>query len=263
MNHCGFFAKRVLMYGILIFIFSICIGAGAQTTAALYQSGLKLESQYHFKEALPVFESLLKSDSSDARFLANTAFLYAKVIHDNGSSSEAQRTTKYNLALYLAKRAIRADSNNAEAYYALAFAIGVLNENAGNKQQIANAKTMKTEIDKCLKLNPRHAGAQHLLGRWYRRLAELSGLERFAMKTFYGSSLPQATYADAIKSFEEAYINQPDYILHQYEMAVTYHDTGKDADAKIWLNMALKANYNGDDATDTKIKCQKLLNEIK
>ena len=188
----------------------------------------------HYKEALPVFEGLLKQDSANINYLQNTAYLYAKVWHDEAPDAD-KSTIYYNKAFYLAKKALKVDSNSAEAHYAYAFAIGVLNENASHKQQIANAKLMKIEIDKCLKLNPHHAGAYHLLGRWYRRLAELGGLERFAMKTFYGSSLPEATNADAAGAFEKAILYEPDYILHQYELAYTYHKMGKNEDAKAWL----------------------------
>lgn len=227
-----------------------------------YNAGMKDIAARHYKDALPVFQGLLKSDSSNVNYLAYTAYLYAKVWHDQ-STDEDKNAPYYNKALYLAKKAVKTDSNNAEAHYAYAFAVGVINENASHKQQIANAKLMKTEIDKCLKLNPHHAGAYHILGRWYERLAELNGLERFAMKTFYGSSLPEATYQDAEGAFEKAFLYDPDYILHQYELAVLYHKMDKNADAKVWLQKAIQANYTGDDAADTKAKCQKLLNELK
>lgn len=32
---------------------------------------------------------------------------------------------------------------------------------------------------------------------------------------------------------------------------------------KAWLQQAIKTPYTGDDATDTKTKCQKMLDEIK
>jgi len=216
---------------------------------------------WHFKDALPVFENLLQKDSSNVNYLQYTAFLYAKVWHDKAPGA-TQSLIYYNKASYLARKALQLDSNSAEAHYAYAFAVGVLNEHASNKQQIVNAKLMKTEIDKCLKSDPHNAGAYHLLGRWYRRLTELSGFERFAMKTFYRASLPQANYQDAINAFEKAYVYEPGYILHQYELALTFHKMGKDADAKIWLQKAINANYNGDDAAETKTKCKKLLDEI-
>ena len=247
-----------------VLILSLCslVGYAFGQNPDLYQKGLTLRTARHYKDALPIFEGLLKQDSVNENYLQNTAYLYAKVWHDEAPDAD-RATSYYNKALYLAKKAIKVDSNSAEAHYAYAFAVGVINENASHKQQIANAKLMKIEIDKCLKLSPHHAGAYHLLGRWYRRLAELGGIERFAMKTFYGSSLPEATNDDAVGAFQKAILYEPDYILHQYELAFTYHKMNKDADAKVWLYQAIKANYTGDDATDTKAKCQKLLNEIK
>lgn len=246
---------------ILVILFSWNLAIG-QSSAELYKKGLELRAARHYKEALPIFEGLLKQDSSNINYLQYTSYLYAKVWHDEAPDAD-KATLYYNKAYYLAKKALRKDSTSAEAHYAFAFAIGVLNENASHKQQIANAKTMKVEIDKCLAIEPHHSGAYHLLGRWYRKLAELGSIERFAMKALYGSSLPEATYKDAINAFEKAYIYEPDYILHQYELAVTYHKMDMNADAKIWLQKALHANYTGDDAADTKAKCQKLLDEIK
>jgi tetratricopeptide (TPR) repeat protein len=228
----------------------------------MYQNGRQLMAQRHFKDALPIFQALLKQDSSNIDYLQYTAFLYAKVPHDAPKKIRKIMPGYYRMAHYLAKKAIAKDSNSAEAHYALAFVIGVENEDADTKQQIANAKAMKVEIDKCLALNPHHAGAWHLLGRWYRKLAEINGLERLAMSAIYGASLPEATYADAAKAFEKAYLYEPDYILHQYELALTYHRMGKDIDAKIWLERAIKANYTGDDEVDTKKMCQDLLGDI-
>lgn len=249
----------------LVIVVFIGLGASAafgQSATEEYKKGMADIAARHYKDALPVFEGLLKQDSSNINYLQYTSYLYAKVWHDN-PKGEDENTKYYYKALYLAKKAIKADSNSAEAHYALAFAIGVLNENASHKQQISNAKQMKIEMDKCLKVNPHHAGAYHLLGRWYERLAELNGFERFAMKTFYGSTLPQATYTDAAGAFEKAYLYEPDYILHQYELAVVYHKMDKNADAKIWLEKAIQANYAGDDAADTKAKCKKLLDDLK
>lgn len=249
--------KKLLIAGLVVLSFN----AFGQSTNDQYKKGMQDMAAWHYKDALPIFEGLLKGDSNNVKYLQYTSFLYAKVWHDQAPDDD-KSIAYYHVADYLARKALKLDSNSAEAHYAYAFAVGVLNEHASNKQQIANAKLMKTQIDKCLALDPHHGGAYHLLGRWYRRLAELGGVERFAMKTFYGSSLPEATYQDAANAFEKAFIYEPNYILHQYELALTYHKMGKDADAKIWLQKAISANYNGDDAADTKAKCKKLLSEI-
>jgi tetratricopeptide (TPR) repeat protein len=205
---------------------------------------------------------LLKKDSSNVQYVEYTSFSLAKVWHDK-EVGEDQSMPYYNKALYLAKKALKLDSNSAEAHYAYAFTIGVINEYASNKQQIANAKVMKDEIDKCLKLNPHHDGAYHLLGRWSRRMAEFNGVEKFAVKTLYGATLPEATYQDAANAFEKAYVYAPDYLLHQYELAYTYYEMNKYADAKTWLNQIINnTTYKGDDAQVVKDRSKKLLDKM-
>jgi len=122
---------------------------------------------------------------------------------------------------------------------------------------------MKQELDKTLKLSPHHAGAYHLLGRWFDKLASFNSFEKLAVKVLYGASLPEGTYAEAANAYEKAIIYEPDYILHQYELAVIYHKMGRDADSKIWLQSAIDAKYAGDDAETVKNSCRKLMKELK
>jgi tetratricopeptide (TPR) repeat protein len=245
-----------------ITILSICSAIG-QSNADLLKKGLYLRSAGKCKDALAIFQPLLQKDSNNVAYLQYTANLLAKVWHDK-EVDENECTPYYIKAIYLAKKAIKIDSTSAEAHYAYAFAVGVLNEYASHKQQIANGKLMKDEIDKCLKLNPNHAGAYHLLGRWSRRMAEFNGFEKLMVKTLYGASLPEATYKDAADAFQKAIVYEPEYLVHQYELAYTYHEMDKDVDAQVWLQHAINdVSYKGDDADNVKDKCRKLLAKIR
>jgi tetratricopeptide (TPR) repeat protein len=242
---------------------AFCLSALGQDNADLLKKGLELRKTGKSNEALVIFQSLLKQDSSNINYLQYTSYLIAKVWHDK-ELDESACVPYYNQAVYLAKKAIKIDSTSAEAHYAYAFSVGVLNEYASHKQQIANGKLMKDEIDKCLKLNPHHGGAYHLLGRWSRRMAEFNGFEKFMVKTIYGATLPEATYKDAVDAFQNAILYEPDHLIHQYELAFTYHEMDKDADAKIWLQRAINdTSYKGDDADNVKEKCRKLLEKLK
>ena len=235
----------------------------AQSNADLLKKGLDLRASGKSKDALAILQGLLKQDSNNVGYLQYTSYLLAKVWHDK-EVDESECVPYYNKAEYLAKKALKIDSTSADAHYAYAYAIGVINEYASHKQQIANGKTMKDEIDKCLKLNPHHAGAYHLLGRWSRRMAEFNGFEKFMVKTLYGSTLPEATYKDAADAFQKAIVYEPDYLIHQYELAYTYHEMDKDADAIVWLQHAINnTSYKGDDSDNVKDKCRKLLEKIK
>lgn len=237
--------------------------AMAQSNADLMKQGLTLRNAGRSKEALVIFQGLLKQDSNNVAYVEYTSYLIAKVWHDKTDIDASTAAPYYNQALYLAKKAVKLDSNSAEAHYAFAFAVGVINETASNKQQIANAKIMKDQIDACLKRNPHHGGAYHLLGRWCRRLAEFNGVEKFAVKTLYGATLPEATYKDAADAFEKAIVYEPDWLIHYYELAYTYYEMDKYADAKVWLNQAISnTTFKGDDAQDVKDKCKKLLAKL-
>jgi tetratricopeptide (TPR) repeat protein len=252
--------KIALVLGYIICSISLAIG---QSNSDLVKKGIELRSSGKYTDALAIFQPLLQKDSSNVVYLQYTSYLLGKVWHEK-ELDENECLPYYYRAEYLAKKAIKIDSNSAEAHYAYAFALGIINEYASHKQQIANGKTMKDEIDKCLRLNPHHAGAYHLLGRWSRRMAEFNGFEKLMVKTLYGATLPEATYKDAADAFQKAIVYEPDYLLHQYELAYTYHEMDKDVDAQVWLQHAINdVSYKGDDANNVKDKCRKLLQKIK
>jgi regulator of microtubule dynamics protein 3 len=235
--------------------------AFSQSNTELYNTAVNLRIKGQFHNALAIFQLLLSRDSNNTSYLDYTAVLTCKTLHDDNSPDNPP-IDKYKHMEYLAKKSLKLDTNNAESHYAYAFAIAVISEYASHKQQIAIAGIMKTELDKTLKLNPHHAGAYHLMGRWFDKLASFNSVEKLAVKVLYGATLPEGTYAQAAAAYEKAILYEPDYILHQYELAVIYHKMGKDADAKAWLNNAISSPYAGDDANQVKNSCKKLLAEL-
>jgi len=246
---------------VIALFFSTGIGF-AQSDADLYKTAVSLRVKGEFHNSLAIFKLLLSKDSNNTAYLDYTAVLTCKTLHDD-TKAENPPLKGYKHCEYLAKKALKLDSNNAESHYAYAFSIAVMSEYASHKQQIAIAGIMKKELDKTVKLNPHHAGAYHLLGRWFDKLAGFSSMEKLAVKVLYGTTLPEGTYAQAAAAYEKAILYEPDYILHQYELAVTYHKLGRNIDAKVWLQNAIASNYAGDDANMVKTSCRKLLGELK
>jgi len=234
----------------------------AQSNADLYKKAVDLRMKGQFHNALAIFKLLLSRDSNNTAYLDYVSVLSCKTLHDD-SKADNPPIDQYKHMEYLAKRSLRLDSNNAQSHYAYAFAIAVISEYGTHKQQIAIAGIMKSELDKCLKMDPRQAGAYHLLGRWFDKLAGFNSVEKMAVKVLYGTTLPQGTYAQAAAAYEKAIVYEPNYILHQYELAVVYHQMNKDADAKVWLQNAIHAPYNGDDSAMVKNSCRKLLSQLK
>jgi tetratricopeptide (TPR) repeat protein len=247
---------------LFIYIISSCFAfaVNAQNNDELLAKGIKYKNERNLKEGFPIFQKLLKSDSANAQYVINASYFYTKV--GNTLTDETARLKYFNTASYLAKKAIVLDDKNAESHYVYAMALGRINEFASSKQKIANSKLIKSEIDETLKLNPLHAGAYHILGRWNRTIAGFGAIEKMAINTMYGGVPKGATYEGAVKAFTQAMVNEPNFKLHQFELAQTYYDMGKKINAKIWLEKALAEPANDEENKSAEEKCKQLLDKI-
>lgn len=232
----------------------------AQSSDELYDKAYKLKIDYKYKEAFPLFQSLIKGDSNNVNFLQHGSYIYSK--YGFFYAPEAEKMKYYQTAESLAKKAIKVNDKSADAHFAYAMALGRINENASSKQKIANAKLIKTEVDRAIALNPKLAGAHHILGRWHRTIAGFSSVEKMMINSFFGGVPAGGSYEDAIKSFMTAISLEPKYINHQYELAQTYYDMGKPIEAKLWAKKALENTPNSDDDKKAKAECEALLKKI-
>lgn len=255
--------KNIYKLFILFLLIETTLYAQSGANDILYQKGLKAKQEYKYQEGLALFQILLKSDSSNVDYLANTSYFLSRV--GQLQPLEDQKMDYYHKAEYVGKKAVQTDPTNAEAHYSYALAIGRVNEFASNKQKISNAKLLKTELDACLKINPEHFGAWHILGRWHREIAGLNMVERLAINSFFGGVPPNATYEDAIKCFQNAVKYNPTYILHYFELAKTYYtrdDKGDKAQAISTLKTALALPNLAPDDPETRKNCENLLKKL-
>ena len=233
-----------------------------QTNEELYAEGQKYRAEHKNKEGFETFCKLMKADSANINYITNGSYFYSKygfVI----TGTEKDKMKYYKTAEYLAKKAIKIDEKNAEGHYVYCLALGRINENASSSEKIKSAKLIKTEIDRCLALNPKHPGAYHVLGRWNRTIAEFNAFEKSMVNTFFGGVPPGASYENAVNAFKNAIINEPRYILHQYELAVTLHEMDKDEYAIQFLQESVKLPATDEDNISAKKKCEELLKKLK
>lgn len=250
------------MKKLLIAAFTVitCLSVMAQTNDEQYQKAYKLKAEFKNKEALPIFQTLLKSDSNNVNYLQYASYCYSKC--GFYYAPEAEKMNYYKTAEYLAKKAIKVNEKMSDAHYAYAMALGRINENASSKQKIANAKLIKNEVDRAIALNPRCAGAYHILGRWHRTIAGFNAVEKIMINSFFGGVPPGGSYDDAVKAFMTAISIEPKYMAHQYELAQTYNDMKKYVDAKLWAQKALEITPVSDDDRKAKTDCEALLKKL-
>ncbi|MGZ4033929.1 MAG: tetratricopeptide repeat protein [Bacteroidia bacterium] len=232
----------------------------AQTSDEQYAKALKFKTEYKYKDAFPMFQALVKLDSNNVNYLQYASYCYSKYAYYY--VPETGKMSYYKTAEYLAKKALKIKEASADAHYAYAMALGRINENASSKQKIANAKLIKAEVDRAIVLNPRLAGAYHILGRWHRTIAGFNAFEKVMINSFFGGVPPGGTYADALKAFMTAISIEPKYMNHQYELAETYYEMGKTVEAKLWVQKALEITPTNDDDIKAKKDCEELLKKL-
>lgn len=232
----------------------------AQNYDEVLKKAYKARNEFKYIEALALFQALLKTDSSNTEYLCNTSVLFSKA--GNMQPDQKKKFEYFAKGEYLAKKAIATDKNFAEAHYAYALALGRKNENASSKEKIANAKAIRSAAETAVRLNPAHAGAWHILGRWHETVAGFSLLEKMAINTLYGGVPEGGSYDAAIDCFKHAIRIEPHMILHYYELGLSYKERGKPGDEKLARENFEKAlslpEVTPEDA-GTKTKCREAL----
>lgn len=244
--------------GIILFFQLLAVSLFAQSSVndQMHSIASKHLASRNYEAAFPLYQMLLKSDSSNVQYMYGASQVYCRIGYRQ--ATEQAKQNYYQIGLKLAKKAVVLDDKNAEAHFAWALALGRINENAGSRQKIANAKLIKREADRCIELNSKHAGAWHLLGRWHRELAKLNAMEKAMVNSFFGGMPTGASFEKAVECFKTAINLESNYILHKYELANTYYIMEDKANAKTWLAEAKKCEQKTTDDKDGYKKCEEL-----
>ena len=79
------------------------------------------------------------------------------------------------------------------------------------------------------------------------------------INSMYGGVPKGATLESALNAFIKAVAFEPEYKLHQYELAQTYLEMGKQGNAKVWFQRTLKLKSMNASELLIDEKCQKAL----
>lgn len=249
---------KLLFLGLAFIMGSTAFG---QSESELWQLATKYKKEVDNVKLLQVMKKLIEIDGENPDYLSNLSFAYSKV--GANLDDEALKLKYYAKAKEVATEAKKLAPEHAFAHYSYALALARENENAKTKTKIANAKEIKAECDKSIELNPKEAGAYHILGRWHRTFAGFNNMEKAMVNTIFGGMPRGGTYADALKMFQKAIEIEPWYMLHVYELAVTYHEMGNDEYALKYVKKAMELPQNYEDAKQCYKDCEKLLDELK
>jgi tetratricopeptide (TPR) repeat protein len=199
----------------------------AQTVPDLVATGVAAVDARNPVLGLKEFQGALAIDSMD--YQANWRASIAAV--DIGKQTpdsvpDPARDSLYRLAERYATRAVTANPEGADGFFALANAIGRTSLTLGKKERVRRASEIRTDALKAIELNPRQDGAFHVMGRWNAEIMRLSGFQRFFAKSFLGGSVfNEASWDNAVAYMKKAIEIRPEFIYHHYDLALIYIDT--------------------------------------
>lgn len=170
-----------------------------------------------------------------------TAMCKASLLADklgNASTGKTERSKYFAVANNLAKKAVQAYPNSADAHFSMAVALGRVAETGSGKEIIEAVKKMKVHADKAIAINPNDYRPYHVLGRWHYEVSALGGMKRAAVKVLYGA-FPDASFQQAAKAYEKSMQFNPKFQLNYLELAKVYQELKQEEKAVAALQKML------------------------
>jgi tetratricopeptide (TPR) repeat protein len=190
--------------------------------------------------ALKHYEAALSVDSMYFDALIKAADMSVEV--GRFDPNESNRSALYKRAEQYARRAVAERPNDADAHFELAKAIGRNAQTMGTKDKVKFAGVVHDEGMASLKIDPKHAGANHVMGLWNAEVMRLNGISRFMAKNLLGGKVfGEASWDNAIRYMEAASAAQPNMIAHRLDLAEIYMDRDMKDKAREQLDWIAKA----------------------
>ena len=217
--------RRLLSAAAVLTIAIAPVRATAQSAAEHIALGDKDRAAMNAPGALQHYETAIKADPKSYEALWKAAREAVDVGEFNESAGERDRL--YSTAELYARRAAEANPADAEGHFNLARALGRKALSLGVRDRVKYAGDVRTHALEALKLNPKHPGAEHVMGMWNYNVMRLSGMSRFMAKTFLGGQVfDSANWEEAQRYMEESVANEPNRLVHHLDLARVYAARG-------------------------------------
>ncbi|ATL47874.1 hypothetical protein COR50_12260 [Chitinophaga caeni] len=248
--------KKILL---LIVLCGYGINLMAQSVEDLEKKAQQLLKVRKEAEALNQYKEILKLKPTYQSALVAASMLSAR--DGDRKSEKDDRIQYYTAARDYAQTALQQNSSDAQANFALAFALSKLSAELGTKEKVAAYRDMKKYVDLALKFDTAYAEAYHLLGKWNYMLVNMNRVEKAAAKVLFGG-VPNAGVEAAIVNYRKCLQLKPSYIINYYDLGIALRSIGQETEAMEILGKAtgLRPIYQED--VQIRVNCRKVLDEM-
>jgi tetratricopeptide (TPR) repeat protein len=203
----------------------LCLPLYSQSEGAVADymaSGDEAYAKFDNEGALNFYKQAFEADTSNYEAAWKLSRAYVDV--GEGLPDKDERKVYYLDADKYASKAVEIDSLGAEGHLWRSISLGRVALDAGAKERVRMSKEIKSEVDKAIELDPTDDIAWHVLGRWHRKIATLSWIEKRFANMFLGGVPKEASVEKAAECFQKAIEINPGHINHHLELAITYEE---------------------------------------
>lgn len=226
----------------------------------LLQQAKQLLNSYKDSEALLLYEQVLSVAPDNYEALCKASLLHCR-IGDRYSSDESAKMQHFSKAKKYALKAYEIDYVDAESNFVMALSLSREAMVSGAKNRLVGINEVKTFLDAALASNSQHAGAWHILGRWYFKMANLNLVEKAASKLLFGGVCGEATNVEAARALENAVAYDPYNIRYYYDLACIYDEMKNTAARNTVLGKAISLTYETKEELELSRRCKIMLQE--
>ncbi|PRY11950.1 tetratricopeptide repeat protein [Pontibacter ummariensis] len=251
--------------GILLISSTLCIGMPAAMAGMpssgheqLLQRAEQLLNNYKDIEALVLYEEVLAESPDNYEALCKASFLHSRI--GDRYQDETRKIEHFSKARQYAVQAYELSPHDAESNYVMALAMASEAMVSGPRQRLVDINEVKRFADAALACNSEHAGAWHILGRWYFKMANLNFAEKAASKLLFGG-VNKATNQEAADAIEKAIAYNPNNIRYYYDLACIYEEMKEKEACISTLQKALTVNLETKDELELSRRCNIMLQE--
>ncbi len=183
--------------------------------------------------ALDLYKQAENLDSSNYEMLWGTSRCYIDIGEHLPAKTDQERQAQldhYQKALDYANRAIAVSPKGSEGYTRRAIANGRVALFKGVWESLDLVKSVKTDIEKAIALDPKNSTAYYILGRTHAKVSEKPRIIRWPL------GLGWASYEDAAENYEKAIALRPDFVMYRLDAARTYVELEEFAKARKHLD---------------------------
>lgn len=243
----------------MVFCLSSAPIVRADSVNSLVAKGDPLDQHLQADEALKYYLPALEQEPENVDLLDRIARQYRHLASDAPDKKEKLRLG--HLSLDYALRGAALAPNNAEAQLSPAISYGKMLPFMSSGDQLDASPRIKAACDRTLELDPRNDNAWHILGRWNRVLADVTGVKRMLAGVIYGK-LPETSNEEAERCLEKAIALNPNRLIHYIELGHIYLQMGKKDEARENIQKGLSMPNREKDDPEMKEIGRELLTKL-